>query len=177
MRAQPFGLGSLLGLVAPADAARSDGGGADAVASPGAAAAAAAAIPGLRALDVASFPLAGGEARGGCAGPGGARAVTTVLRGLDEVARHRQRSVAHVAFVLDCGEAEAAELLTQCSWDEPAAIDSYHARHAGTYLGSVTLLFHSRLHRFPHAAQAEGAAACVLAACWVRTQKRSTGRH
>ena len=135
---QPFGLGSLLGLVAPADAARSDGGGTDAVPSPGAAAAAAAVtIPGLRALDSSRLPLAGAEPRDGLAGTDGTRAATTVLRGLDEVARHRQRSVAHVAFVLDCGGAEAAELLTQCCWDEPAAIDAYHARHAGVDVGGV----------------------------------------
>jgi len=46
------------------------------------------------------------------------------------VTRHRQRSVGHVAFVLDCGEARGAELLAAHGWDEPAAINAHHAAAA-----------------------------------------------
>ncbi|KAK9832549.1 hypothetical protein WJX81_008317 [Elliptochloris bilobata] len=133
--ALPFGLASLFGLVAPAEAQRGDGCAADAAPSP---AAAAAAIPGLRPLDSNVFPVIGHSAERGRRA-GGACAAFTVLHGLDEVARHRQRSVAHVAFVLDCGEAAAAELLSQCCWDEPAAIEAYHARHTGTHAGGAAV--------------------------------------
>jgi len=55
-----------------------------------------------------------------------------------QVTRHRQRSVGHVAFVLDCGEARGAELLAAHGWDEPAAINAHHAAAAAAAAAGAT---------------------------------------
>jgi len=83
--ALPFGLGSLLGLVAAQAPAAAPGGGAGG-GDAGAARASApgGAIPGLRLLEMGGGSGGGGGVDGG-GGGGGARAATTVLGDIDEV--------------------------------------------------------------------------------------------